>query len=33
MKEYIAKGDTLQISTVYAIMLKTPVNRSENNKP
>ena len=29
----IAESDPLQISTVYAITLKTPANRSENNKP
>ncbi len=29
----VAESDPLQISTVYAITLKTPVNRSENNEP
>ena len=29
----VAESDPLQISTVYAITLKTPANRSENNKP
>lgn len=29
----VAESDPLQISTVYAITLKTPVNRSENSKP
>ena len=29
----VAESDPLQISTVYAITLKTPADRSENNKP
>ena len=29
----VAESDPLQISTVYAITLKTPANRSENSKP
>lgn len=29
----VAESDPLQISIVYAITLKTPANRSENNKP
>ena len=29
----VAESDPLQISTVYAITLKTPANRNENNKP
>ena len=29
----VAESDPLQISTVYAIILKTPADRSENNKP
>ena len=29
----VAESDPLQINTVYAITLKTPVNRTENNEP